>query len=220
MREQPRARPRSRERDAWRANRKVFFAPCSSSSPKCMASATTSSCSMRRATAACPPPREWRALVRRHTGIGFDQALVLEPPRRAGTQVYYRIFNADGGEVEQCGNGVRCLASFLHRRGGAGNGRRRTRARQPRRTDPRPHSRRQPHLGRHGRAQFRPEVPAIRSFGRGARLSARRRGHRSGDRRGLDGQSARGAHRHLGRQRARGPTRARHRDVTRDFRSA
>jgi diaminopimelate epimerase len=63
-----------------------------------------------------PTPAQWRALSARHTGIGFDQALVLEPPRRAGTQVYYRIFNADGGEVEQCGNGVRCLASFLHRR--------------------------------------------------------------------------------------------------------
>jgi diaminopimelate epimerase len=64
-----------------------------------------------------PTVEQWRALAARHTGIGFDQALVLEPPRRAGTQVYYRIFNADGGEVEQCGNGVRCLASFLHRRG-------------------------------------------------------------------------------------------------------
>jgi diaminopimelate epimerase len=64
-----------------------------------------------------PTADQWRALAARHTGIGFDQALVLEPPRRSGTQVYYRIFNADGGEVEQCGNGVRCLASFLHRRG-------------------------------------------------------------------------------------------------------
>jgi diaminopimelate epimerase len=64
-----------------------------------------------------PTPEEWRALSARHTGIGFDQALILEPPRRDGTQVFYRIFNADGGEVEQCGNGARCLASFLHRRG-------------------------------------------------------------------------------------------------------
>jgi diaminopimelate epimerase len=64
-----------------------------------------------------PTADQWRALAARHTGIGFDQALVLEPPRRADTQVYYRIFNADGGEVEQCGNGVRCLASFLARRG-------------------------------------------------------------------------------------------------------
>jgi diaminopimelate epimerase len=70
-----------------------------------------------------PSAQEWRALSARHTGIGFDQALVLEPPRRAGTQAYYRIFNADGGEVEQCGNGVRCLAAFLHGRGGlAANG--------------------------------------------------------------------------------------------------
>ena len=64
-----------------------------------------------------PNSAQWRAMSARHTGIGFDQALVLEPARRAGTDVYYRIFNADGGEVEQCGNGVRCLASFLHRRG-------------------------------------------------------------------------------------------------------
>ncbi|HKU90170.1 MAG TPA: diaminopimelate epimerase [Steroidobacteraceae bacterium] len=64
-----------------------------------------------------PSAAQWRALSARHTGIGFDQALVLEPPRREGTQAYYRIFNADGGEVEQCGNGVRCLAAFLHRRG-------------------------------------------------------------------------------------------------------
>src|SRR6185369_10128040 len=64
-----------------------------------------------------PTAAEWRALAARHTGIGFDQALVLESPCRAGTDIYYRIFNADGGEVEQCGNGVRCLAAFLHRRG-------------------------------------------------------------------------------------------------------
>jgi diaminopimelate epimerase len=64
-----------------------------------------------------PTAAEWRRLSARHTGIGFDQALVIEPPRRSGTEVYYRIFNADGGEVEQCGNGVRCLAAFLQRRG-------------------------------------------------------------------------------------------------------
>jgi len=69
-----------------------------------------------------PTAAQWRALSARHTGIGFDQALVLEPARRPGTDVYYRIFNADGGEVEQCGNGVRCLASFLHRRGKIANG--------------------------------------------------------------------------------------------------
>jgi diaminopimelate epimerase len=59
---------------------------------------------------------QWRALADRHRGIGFDQALVLEPPRRPGTLAYYRIFNSNGGEVEQCGNGVRCLAELLRRR--------------------------------------------------------------------------------------------------------
>jgi len=58
-----------------------------------------------------------RRLADRHTGIGFDQALVLERPRRADTAVFYRIFNADGVEVEQCGNGARCIAALLAARG-------------------------------------------------------------------------------------------------------
>jgi diaminopimelate epimerase len=60
--------------------------------------------------------RQLRRLADRRTGIGFDQALMLEPPRRAGTDAYYRIFNADGGEVEQCGNGARCIARFVAER--------------------------------------------------------------------------------------------------------
>ena len=60
-----------------------------------------------------PPAAALRRLADRRTGIGFDQALVLEPPRRAGTDVYYRIFNADGSEVEQCGNGARCIARLV-----------------------------------------------------------------------------------------------------------
>ena len=64
---------------------------------------------------ALPSSEQWRALSDRHTGIGFDQALVLLPPRRGGTDTFYRVFNADGGEVEQCGNGVRCIAALLHR---------------------------------------------------------------------------------------------------------
>jgi diaminopimelate epimerase len=60
---------------------------------------------------------QFRRLANRHTGIGFDQALILEPPRRPDTAVFYRIFNSDGVEVEQCGNGARCIASLLHRRG-------------------------------------------------------------------------------------------------------
>jgi diaminopimelate epimerase len=62
---------------------------------------------------AVPAARELRRLSDRRTGIGFDQALVLEPPRHAGTDVYYRIFNADGSEVEQCGNGARCVARLV-----------------------------------------------------------------------------------------------------------
>jgi diaminopimelate epimerase len=57
-----------------------------------------------------------RALADRHTGIGFDQALMLEPPRDAHSRVFYRIFNSDGTEVEQCGNGARCIAALLYAR--------------------------------------------------------------------------------------------------------
>jgi len=57
-----------------------------------------------------------RALADRHTGIGFDQALMLENPRDANSRVFYRIFNSDGNEVEQCGNGARCIAALLYSR--------------------------------------------------------------------------------------------------------
>jgi diaminopimelate epimerase len=67
-------------------------------------------------------PERLRALADRRTGIGFDQALVLERPRRPDTAVFYRIFNADGDEVEQCGNGARCIAALLHTRGLTRNG--------------------------------------------------------------------------------------------------
>jgi diaminopimelate epimerase len=58
-----------------------------------------------------------RRLADRHTGIGFDQALLLEAPTRTDAAVFYRIFNADGTEVEQCGNGARCIAALLAARG-------------------------------------------------------------------------------------------------------
>lgn len=57
-----------------------------------------------------------RRLADRRSGIGFDQLLWLEPPRSADADLHYRVFNADGGEVEQCGNGARCIARFLARR--------------------------------------------------------------------------------------------------------
>jgi diaminopimelate epimerase len=66
-----------------------------------------------RQPGAVPSAVDLRRLADRRTGIGFDQALVLAPPRQAGTDVYYRIFNADGSEVEQCGNGARCIARLV-----------------------------------------------------------------------------------------------------------
>jgi diaminopimelate epimerase len=69
-----------------------------------------------------PSNEQFRRLAARHTGVGFDQALVIEPPRRAGTVAFYRIFNADGGEVEQCGNGARCVAVLLRKTGRAQSG--------------------------------------------------------------------------------------------------
>jgi diaminopimelate epimerase len=57
-----------------------------------------------------------RRLADRHFGIGFDQLLIVEPPDQPDVDFRYRIFNADGSEVEQCGNGVRCFARFVHER--------------------------------------------------------------------------------------------------------
>ena len=62
-------------------------------------------------------PARIRLLADRRLGVGCDQVLVVEPARTAGTDFYYRIFNADGGEVEQCGNGARCFARFVRDRG-------------------------------------------------------------------------------------------------------
>jgi diaminopimelate epimerase len=58
-----------------------------------------------------------RALADRHFGIGCDQVLLVERPRRIDTDFFYRIFNSDGGEVAQCGNGARCFARFVHDQG-------------------------------------------------------------------------------------------------------
>lgn len=57
------------------------------------------------------------ALANRHTGIGFDQCLLIEPGHGNDIDFFYRIFNADGQEVGQCGNGARCLARFVHHYG-------------------------------------------------------------------------------------------------------
>ena len=58
-----------------------------------------------------------RFLADRHFGVGCDQILQVEPAREPGTDFHYRIFNSDGGEVEQCGNGARCFVRYVHDRG-------------------------------------------------------------------------------------------------------
>jgi diaminopimelate epimerase len=63
------------------------------------------------------PPERVRAIADRHFGVGCDQLLVVEPATRSDVDFRYRIFNADGGEVEQCGNGARCFVRFVHEKG-------------------------------------------------------------------------------------------------------
>lgn len=58
-----------------------------------------------------------RALADRHFGVGFDQLLLVESATTAGIDFRYRIYNADGGEVAQCGNGARCFMQFVHEQG-------------------------------------------------------------------------------------------------------
>ncbi|HTT13861.1 MAG TPA: diaminopimelate epimerase [Burkholderiaceae bacterium] len=62
-------------------------------------------------------PAQLRHLADRRFGVGADQILVVERSIHDGIDFRYRIFNADGGEVEQCGNGARCFVKFVHARG-------------------------------------------------------------------------------------------------------
>ena len=62
-------------------------------------------------------PAQLRRLADRHFGVGADQVLVVERPGAPGVDFRYRIFNADGGEVEQCGNGARCFVRFVRDKG-------------------------------------------------------------------------------------------------------
>lgn len=61
-------------------------------------------------------PEQIRELADRHFGVGFDQLLLVEPPDSPEVDFRYRIFNADGSEVSQCGNGARCFARFVRDR--------------------------------------------------------------------------------------------------------
>lgn len=60
-----------------------------------------------------PNPQMISAWANRHTGVGFDQLLVVEKPKDSACDFRYRIFNADGSEAEQCGNGARCFFRFV-----------------------------------------------------------------------------------------------------------
>ncbi len=62
-------------------------------------------------------PEQIRRLADRNFGVGFDQLLVVEPPYDPEMDFHYRIYNADGSEVEQCGNGARCFARFVRIKG-------------------------------------------------------------------------------------------------------
>lgn len=64
-----------------------------------------------------PNPNLIQQWANRHTGVGFDQLLLVENSNTAGVDFRYRIFNADGSEVEQCGNGARCFVKFVVERG-------------------------------------------------------------------------------------------------------
>jgi diaminopimelate epimerase len=62
-------------------------------------------------------PEQLRLLADRHFGVGCDQILLVETAQHPEADFRYRIFNADGGEVEQCGNGARCFVRFVHDQG-------------------------------------------------------------------------------------------------------
>ncbi|GIU43430.1 diaminopimelate epimerase [Shewanella algidipiscicola] len=62
-------------------------------------------------------PEQIKRLADRNFGVGFDQLLLVEPPYDPELDFHYRIFNADGSEVEQCGNGARCFARFVRNKG-------------------------------------------------------------------------------------------------------
>src|SRR3990167_5883020 len=62
-------------------------------------------------------PSKIQKMANRRFGVGFDQLLVIEPSKQKDTDFHFRIFNADGSEVGQCGNGARCIARFIREKG-------------------------------------------------------------------------------------------------------
>ena len=59
-------------------------------------------------------PDQIQRLANRHRGVGFDQLLIIAPPKDSTHDFFYQIFNADGSEAYQCGNGARCIAKYIH----------------------------------------------------------------------------------------------------------
>jgi diaminopimelate epimerase len=95
-------------------------------------------------------PEQWKLLGDRRFGVGADQMLLVEKPTAAGCDFRYRIFNADGGEVEQCGNGSRAFVKFVAEKGLTASAASRCRPRLA--SSPASGRRRQHHRG-HGRAR-------------------------------------------------------------------
>ena len=62
-------------------------------------------------------PEQIQTIANRHTGVGCDQVLVIEPPKRGDADFEYKIFNADGSSAGQCGNGARCVGRFIREQG-------------------------------------------------------------------------------------------------------
>ena len=122
LRRERRGESRGRPRRAVLAHGRIqafgdrAHADDASSSPRCRASATTSSFSTACARSVALDAATIRALADRRFGVGCDQVLVVEPAQ-GDADFRYRIFNADGGEVEQCGNGARCFVVFVRDHG-------------------------------------------------------------------------------------------------------
>ena len=146
-------------------------------------------------------PAQIRALADRRFGVGCDQVLVVEPADARDVDFRYRIFNADGGEVEQCGNGARCFVVFVRDKGSPTSARSASRPRAGIIV---------PRLEDDGEVTVDMGVPRFRAaddsvhrrHGRGRRAARRRRRRRSQISRAVDGQSARGAGRRRRRRRA------------------
>ena len=161
---------------------------------------------------------QYRRLADRRLGVGCDQVLVVERAQSPDVDFRYRIFNADGGEVEQCGNGARCFVTFVRDHG------------YTQKTKIRVETAGGiivPEIGDGGEVtvdmgvpRFAPAEIPVRRRHRRRRAAARGRGRDGRGQRRVDGQSARRAGRRRRRARAGGGSRVRGSSTTRDFRSA